>query len=129
VLLSRGDFTRGFAEYEWRKRRVSATDKRDFAQPLWLGEANIAGKTVLLHAEQGYDDTIQFVRYAPLVAAPPSCWSCRQASSHCCPDGPACRPLSPRRAAAAVRSALPADEPAAGVQNDVGRGAGGHSLC
>ena len=69
VLLSRGDFTRGFAEYEWRKRRVSATDKRDFAQPLWLGEANIAGKTVLLHAEQGYDDTIQFVRYAPLVAA------------------------------------------------------------
>ena len=69
VLLSRGDFTRGFAEYEWRKRRVSATDKRDFAQPLWLGEADIAGKTVLLHAEQGYDDTIQFVRYAPLVAA------------------------------------------------------------
>ena len=68
VLLSRGDFTRGFAEYEWRKRRASATDGRAFAQPLWLGEGDIAGKTVLLHAEQGYGDTIQFVRFAPLVA-------------------------------------------------------------
>ncbi len=69
VLLSRGDFARGFVEYEWRKRRATATDKRDFTQPLWLGERDIAGKTVLLHAEQGYGDTIQFVRYAPMVAA------------------------------------------------------------
>ena len=46
-----------------------ATDQRDFAQPLWLGEGDIAGKTILLHAEQGYGDTIQFVRYAPMVAA------------------------------------------------------------
>jgi tetratricopeptide (TPR) repeat protein len=69
VLLSRGDFARGFAEYEWRKRRATATDRRDFARQLWLGEGNIAGKTILLHAEQGYGDTIQFVRYAPMVAA------------------------------------------------------------
>jgi tetratricopeptide (TPR) repeat protein len=69
ALLAKGDLARGFAEYEWRKRRPGATDKREFTQPLWLGEGDIAGKTILLHAEQGYGDTIQFVRYAPMVAA------------------------------------------------------------
>ena len=38
-------------------------------QSLWLGEQPIEGKTILLHAEQGFGDTIQFVRYVPLVAA------------------------------------------------------------
>jgi Glycosyltransferase family 9 (heptosyltransferase) len=38
-------------------------------QPLWLGEAPLAGKTILLHDEQGFGDAIQFVRYVPLVAA------------------------------------------------------------
>src|SRR6201999_1002890 len=42
---------------------------RDFPQPLWLGEEDIAGKTILLHSEQGFGDTIQFCRYVPLVAA------------------------------------------------------------
>ena len=43
--------------------------KRDFAEPLWLGSDDIAGKTILLHAEQGFGDTIQFARYVPLVAS------------------------------------------------------------
>jgi hypothetical protein len=43
--------------------------KRSFTQPLWLGQNEIAGKTVLLHAEQGFGDTIQFCRYVPLVTA------------------------------------------------------------
>jgi hypothetical protein len=43
--------------------------KHDFQQPIWLGKESIAGKTVLLHAEQGLGDAIQFCRYAEAVAA------------------------------------------------------------
>jgi tetratricopeptide (TPR) repeat protein len=65
-----GDFARGWQEYEWRWKTASklTAAKRNFAQPLWRGAENIAGKTILLHAEQGYGDTLQFCRYVPLVA-------------------------------------------------------------
>jgi hypothetical protein len=42
--------------------------KRSFSEPLWLGEQSLVGKTILLHAEQGLGDTLQFCRYVPLVA-------------------------------------------------------------
>jgi tetratricopeptide (TPR) repeat protein len=65
-----GDFAQGWKLYEWRWRRDSfSSRKRDFIQPLWLGDAPLAGKTVLLHAEQGLGDSIQFCRYVPLVQA------------------------------------------------------------
>jgi hypothetical protein len=46
-----------------------ALARRNFPQPLWLGAEEISGKTILLHSEQGFGDTIQFCRYVPLVAA------------------------------------------------------------
>jgi tetratricopeptide (TPR) repeat protein len=65
VLLLKGDFQAGFAEYEWRWRQKHWSP-RPFAQPLWDGSP-LQGKTILLHAEQGIGDTIQFIRYATLV--------------------------------------------------------------
>ena len=56
--------------YEWRWRTDHLKSaKRHFAQPQWAGLDDITGRTVLLHAEQGFGDTLQFCRYAPRVAA------------------------------------------------------------
>jgi tetratricopeptide (TPR) repeat protein len=70
VRLLHGDFERGWPQYEWRWRGENPADTvRDFGAPQWDGTADLAGKRILVHAEQGFGDTIQFVRYLPLLAA------------------------------------------------------------
>ncbi len=65
--LVTGDFVQGFAGYEWRFRRAEFTD-RAFSPPRWQGE-DLAGRTLLITAEQGLGDAIHFVRFAAPLAA------------------------------------------------------------
>ncbi|WP_428534973.1 tetratricopeptide repeat protein [Rhodopila sp.] len=67
AALLAGDLTRGFTEYEWRRRHPRYRDRlHDLPERRWDGK-NAAGETILVRAEQGYGDVIQFARYLPLI--------------------------------------------------------------
>jgi hypothetical protein len=64
-----GRFEEGWKEHEWRwKTKQMSGGVRDFSAPLWRGEA-IEDRVILLHAEQGFGDTLQFCRYVSLIAS------------------------------------------------------------
>jgi Flp pilus assembly protein TadD len=60
-----GDMARGMADYEWRWK-ISDAKPRGFTEPVWTGETLESG-TLLVYAEQGFGDTLQFFRYLPLL--------------------------------------------------------------
>jgi tetratricopeptide (TPR) repeat protein len=60
-----GDLPAAWVDFEWR-RKIPGFPLREFEIPAWDG-GEIAGKTLLVHAEQGLGDTLQFVRYVPIV--------------------------------------------------------------
>lgn len=66
VLLSRGLYEEGWAEYEWRRQMKECGPLRSFPQPLWDGTP-APDKTLFLFAEQGFGDTIQFIRFLKLA--------------------------------------------------------------
>jgi tetratricopeptide (TPR) repeat protein len=69
ALLLGGYFEEGWQEYEWRWRQdKNRLHLREFSQPLWNGE-EIDDRVLLIHAEQGFGDTLQFCRFIPPLAA------------------------------------------------------------
>lgn len=67
-LLLQGHYEEGWLEYEWRWQKPDFTSPcRHTDKPLWDG-TQLEGQTILLHAEQGFGDAIQFIRYATMVA-------------------------------------------------------------
>ncbi len=67
--LQMGHFEEGWRLHEWRKRLPVPVGNRSFAQPLWLGREDISNRTLFVHCEQGFGDTIQFYRYGELLKA------------------------------------------------------------
>ncbi len=67
-LLAMGDYERGWRLHEWRWNAWFSMPRRDLPGLPWLGDAPIDGKTILVHAEQGFGDSLQFCRYVPMLA-------------------------------------------------------------
>lgn len=69
LYLLQQNFAKGWPLFEWRKKLPHSRDRREYRQPLWTGEQDIANKTLLVYVDAGLGDAIQFYRYAPLARA------------------------------------------------------------
>ncbi len=121
--LLTGNFADGWRgrEIRWKIPSLSANYPK-FSQPMWLGEDGVAGKTILIHVDEGLGDSIQFARYLPMLAA-------RGGNGHPGGSGRAvsvavarrrrCGLLSGvgKRCLTGLRHALPDDQPAAGLRH------------
>lgn len=72
MYLAKGDFLNGWKHYEWRFKKEEmlphiVKNKDIFSKPMFTGIEKIAGETLLLHSEQGFGDSIQFIRFLPLI--------------------------------------------------------------
>ncbi|PHO12651.1 tetratricopeptide repeat protein [Malaciobacter marinus] len=72
IYLSKNDFKNGWSEYEWRFKKEEmlshiVNNKDIFSKPMLKKDDNIEGKILLLHSEQGFGDSIQFIRFLPLL--------------------------------------------------------------
>ena len=108
-----------------------APPARQFSEPLWLGKEPLAGKTLLIYAEQGLGDTIQFCRYArPLAERGATVLLRVQPPLRAAAAGAGRRraPLRGGRAAAALRLPLPAAQPAARTRHDAADDSRGRRL-
>ncbi|MHC4396950.1 MAG: tetratricopeptide repeat protein [Planctomycetota bacterium] len=68
ILLLTGDFEQGWKKYQWRLNTNINTRRHRFEQLLWDG-SSFAGKRLFVYYEQGFGDTLQFIRYLPMVKA------------------------------------------------------------
>jgi Flp pilus assembly protein TadD len=67
-MLMKGDFARGWDQYEWRMQMKSQLAKHSLKSPLWDGRS-FEGQTLLVYHEQGFGDVVQTARYLPMVKA------------------------------------------------------------
>ena len=69
LQMMTGNFEAGWAGREVRWNTLLPGEAAKLSRPIWLGDESVAGKTILLHSDEGLGDAIQFARYVPMVAA------------------------------------------------------------